>query len=256
MGIRWCELTFVYPVRALISLIIIQGKSLSWFGSLKLDSVDPPTGDVAIGTYQIDGQSPQPIYCPIVASRGHWFNLKFFETGSLPMGKHNISVIYTGGIYHLSWDFLTIQNGSLSDMRLDHQPLKSTNKTTILLSSVIPAVLIVICFLLGYFALQRHRLKKRLFEQSLEIDTSAIIFPSSDSQVPKSTLPSAVVPFIISPRPSTPKVYKARSPNQTERETEHNLNGSTSQRKRNVDEESVTLDATVFSTQRPPSYQP
>lgn len=154
------------------------------------------------------------------------------------MGNHNISVIYTGGPYHLSWDFITVQNGSLADMQTKHQSFpvnKSNKKMTILLSSVIPAALVTICFLIGFFIFRRRQ-KKKLLTEPLDVDTSMS--------------PSILELEIMTPDPFTssrPPIlqgYKGGS------------NGSRSHREQNNEELSVVQDSTGYRVHELPSYEP
>ncbi|KAF8172270.1 hypothetical protein BJ912DRAFT_932467 [Pholiota molesta] len=94
------------------------GTSITWYGV-----IIPPARTHALSTYSIDGQnltSFEPL-----GGTNFAYHQVLFQATSLPMGLHNLQVVYNGTAEDtpLSIDFLVVQNGSI--------PTTSTPPTTI-----------------------------------------------------------------------------------------------------------------------------
>ncbi|KAF8173309.1 hypothetical protein BJ912DRAFT_1147825 [Pholiota molesta] len=96
-----------------------MGTSITWYAMIVESSFKKPH---ALSTYSIDGQSPIP-FEPL-GGTNLAYNQVLFEATFLPMGSHNLQVVYNGTEEDapLNIDFLVIQNGSI--------PTTSTTPTT------------------------------------------------------------------------------------------------------------------------------
>ncbi|KAF9529503.1 hypothetical protein CPB83DRAFT_765016 [Crepidotus variabilis] len=147
------------------------GISVTWFSWVL--SGEP--GNSTNGTWAIDGGSRTTFNI-----NGHTadlkttqYNQKLFETPTLPMGQHNLSVVYNGNkdTIPLTLDYLVVQNGTSSTTQTlsstgskisndnhnnDNPPIQKSNVGAIV-GSVIGSVSVLIILSILFIFLRRRR---------------------------------------------------------------------------------------------------
>lgn len=97
-----------------MSFTSVSGNSLTWWGSTVNDSSFASIP--ATGTYSVDGSQPITFEIPTLLSTSSvsQLNEKYFDTGPLRHGKHNLVVTYHGFKHTvpLFLNYLLIQTGS------------------------------------------------------------------------------------------------------------------------------------------------
>lgn len=108
------EMRFNFQVRSESAThlsVLLLGVSLAWYGFIPKEF----PGAAATGSYSIDGQNPVTFPLQgLPSGSADKYNQKFFETPRLPVGQHNITVVFRGNekTTPLTLDFLVAQNGT------------------------------------------------------------------------------------------------------------------------------------------------
>ncbi|KAF9524783.1 hypothetical protein CPB83DRAFT_909679 [Crepidotus variabilis] len=170
------------------------GVSLSWFSFIPQEF----PGNATTGSYSIDGGSPQAF-----SLNGHpadstttVYNQKFFETPTLPMGKHKLSVVYNGNgdVTPLTLDYLVVQNGTAPSNNTTGSdnnnpvPVKKTNIGAIV-GGIVSAVAVIILIIIAFLFFRRRRrqqYKRRSIDLHEEDPPVAQVHPFQYSPVHQS----------------------------------------------------------------------
>ncbi|KAF9528099.1 hypothetical protein CPB83DRAFT_907035 [Crepidotus variabilis] len=137
------------------------GVSTSWYSW----TIHEYPGNATSGSYRIDGSSPQKFNI-----NGHregvtttFYNQKLFETPTLPMGSHKLSVTYDGNrkTSPLTLDYLIVQNGTAppSNNAGSHETIsaKKSNLGAIVGGAIAATCFVCLIFVVIIFLRQRRR---------------------------------------------------------------------------------------------------
>ncbi|KAJ2923223.1 hypothetical protein H1R20_g13870, partial [Candolleomyces eurysporus] len=184
-----------------------NGTKVTWYGAMLSGF---PTG-ASGATYSIDGGSPVTFTIPGLSLGGATrFQQVFFETDTLPMGEHNISVQYLGASSPLVLQYLIIQNG---DIMLngntpppsvgDIEPSKTDkhhegSHTGVIVGGAIGGVALLVLLAIIFFLLRKLK-QRRVAKQLTNIDDDGPTSPADHR-----TAMAEAIPFISQSHPERP----------------------------------------------------
>ncbi|KAF9524777.1 hypothetical protein CPB83DRAFT_838654 [Crepidotus variabilis] len=142
------------------------GVSLSWYSWLSPDF----STNLATASYTIDKGSPNQLNVtgPFGVQRmTPTFNLKLFETPTLEMGQHTLSVVYNGNenTAPLSLNYLIVQNGtstSSNDPSTANINHNSKRNVGAIVGGVISGAVFIACLVFGLAFLRKRRRERQI----------------------------------------------------------------------------------------------
>ncbi|KAJ2930702.1 hypothetical protein H1R20_g6396, partial [Candolleomyces eurysporus] len=182
-----------------------SGTKATWYGSMLSGY---PSG-TSSATYSIDGGAPVTFNITGLLGGAARRQQVIFETDTLSMGKHNISVQYLGASSPLVLDYLIIQNGdvildgdtpppTLGDYHPETKKHEGGSHTGVIVGGAIGGVALLVLLAIIFFLLRKLK-RRRAAKQLMNIDDDGPTSPADHR-----TAMAEAIPFISQSHPERP----------------------------------------------------